>query len=110
MVSRIGDMAVCAIVKQFTGLSPTVTTGFNATLQYGAVDVRIESPLRFVNTPAISANMSGRDGFTVSTNYDTVTNEVAVRLALTNFSATDLWLRVIMVGRVADDGGDQASD
>ena len=45
--------------------------------------------------------MSGRDGFTASTNYYMETDEIEVSLALMNFSATNVYMRIIAIGKVS---------
>lgn len=104
-VQRIGDIAICFTVEHFTGLRPVEKTGFVSTLKYGQVDLRTKPPVAFSSEPAISASMSGRDGFTISTNYDEVAGEVAFSLALMNLSATDVYVRIIAIGTVDDNAG-----
>ena len=47
------------------------------------------------------ANVGNRSGFVDSCNYDTVTQDLVVSLALMNFTATDVFLRAVMIGEVA---------
>ena len=63
--------------------------------------LRTKPPVEFSPSPAISASMSGRDGFTASTSYDEATKEIEVSLALMNFSATDVYMRIIAIGKVS---------
>ena len=45
--------------------------------------------------------MGNREGFVSSCNYDSATNDLVVSLALMNFSATDVFLRAIVIGEAA---------
>ena len=89
------------MARNVSGISPAINSGFNATLQYGAVTLRLAVPVSFSGQPAISVAMGNRDGFVSSTNFDSSTGEVVVSLAMMNFSAANVYLRVIAIGKVS---------
>lgn len=99
-VQRLGGVAICTLAKSFA-ISTTEQSGFGQTLRYGAASLRVASPVTFSGQPAAVANVGNRSGFVDSCNYDTVTQDLVVSMALMNFSAPDVFLRAVMIGEVA---------
>ena len=57
--------------------------------------------MTFSGQPAAVASIGNRSGFVDSCNYDNATQDLVVSMALMNFSATDVFLRAIVIGEVA---------
>ena len=93
-------MVICTLAKLFS-ISTVTSSGFGETLKYGSAGLRIALPVPLSGQPAAVVSMGNREGFVSSCNYDSAASDLVVSLALMNFSATDVFIRAIVIGEVA---------